>query len=415
MGLVLGASGFFFIPKLINYLPNNQVQKIGIVGQFTTSELPNEILTAISHGLTRVNEKGEVEPFLAESWQINNADQTYVFEVNPNNGFWHDAKPFLPSDINYNFKDITFLIEGNKITFNLKEPFAPFPIILAKPLFKKGLVGLGQYKVGKIEKAGDWVKSILLQPVKAGLPAKLYRVYASEKDLKTGFNLGEVEIANLYNVDGLYLSPTIEVQEKVMKNTYVGVFFDTAKTPFSSKTFRQALAYAIPKENGEKRALGPLNPTSWAYNPDVKKYYEDLTHAQELFTKEKGDGEILPIIITVFPQFEQTAIMVKNSWEKLGLTVEIKISTFLPDDFQVLIAAREIPEDPDQYYFWHSSQAGNIGHFKNHRINKLLEDGRKISNKEERKSIYFDYQRFLVEESPVVFLYHSTAYTVVRQ
>ncbi|MGB9637438.1 MAG: peptide-binding protein, partial [Microgenomates group bacterium] len=68
----------------------------------------------------------------------------------------------------------------------------------------------------------------------------------------------------------------------------------------------------------------------------------------------------------------------------------------------------------DQYSFWHSTQSNNLSGFKNFRIDKLLEDGRKTLAEEERKNIYFDFQRFLVEESPVVFLIHPTVYCVSR-
>ena len=35
-------------------------------------------------------------------------------------------------------------------------------------------------------------------------------------------------------------------------------------------------------------------------------------------------------------------------------------------------------------------------------------------NKEERKELYFDFQRFLVEDTPAIFLYHPTLYTLER-
>jgi len=130
--------------------------------------------------------------------------------------------------------------------------------------------------------------------------------------------------------------------------------------------------------------------------------------------KDKEALSSFKITITTFPQYEKTARLIKDSWEKLGIASEIKITTHLPSDYEALLIAREVPLEPDQYYFWHTTQAGNITNLKNPRIDKLLEDGRKTIDKEKRKDIYYDFQRFLSEESPVIFLNHPVLYDVYR-
>ena len=57
----------------------------------------------------------------------------------------------------------------------------------------------------------------------------------------------------------------------------------------------------------------------------------------------------------------------------------------------------------------------NFTHFKNARIDKLLEDGRKSTNKEERKLLYQEFQTLLVKESPVIFLEAIKTYTIERK
>ncbi|MFA5795842.1 MAG: hypothetical protein WC885_01540, partial [Candidatus Shapirobacteria bacterium] len=74
-----------------------------------------------------------------------------------------------------------------------------------------------------------------------------------------------------------------------------------------------------------------------------------------------------------------------------------------------------IPADPDQYTFWHSTQEKtNITHLNNSRIDKLLEEGRLTFNLQDRKKIYLDFQKFLLEESPVIFISYPTIYSVSR-
>lgn len=269
----------------------------------------------------------------------------------------------------------------------------------------------------RLSGGGSQVKSIYLTPFKSKtLPNKLYRFYNNEKELKTAFNLGEInQIENLFDLGDLYLSRSTRVEEDVLENVYLGVFFNTLKSPFTSKTFRQALAYATPKgEEGRERALSPINPLSWTYNPDVKPYTLDLEHAKSLLDKEKPPGGYPKVVINTLPQHEQTASRIADSWRQAGIQTEVKITSFVPEDFEALVVAREIPPDPDQYYFWHSTQPGNIAKFKSPRIDKLLEDGRKTLDQDERQDIYFDFQRFLVEESPVIFLEHPLSYTVIR-
>lgn len=417
IGLLLGAFFFLLFPRLLKYLPlPRQTEKIGLIGQYEISQLPDFILKDISTGLTLIDASGRVKPALAESWKVEDEGKTYIFNLKENSLIWHDGKQFSPSDINYNFKDVNFEINNQTMTFTLKEAFAPFPSILSKPLFKKGLVGLGDYQVKKIEMQGKYVKSIYLVPFKNSVQQnRLYRFYRHEKELKTGFNLGEVDIIKgIFDLNDLSLGPRVQVNRSLLQDAYLGIFFNTEKAPFSEKTFRQALAYAVPKGDKETRALGPLNPNSWAYNPDVKPYERDIARAKALLGE--NEVEYQKIIISTLPQYETIANLVKDSWSEIGIESEIHLVSFIPQDYDVLIVAQEIPQDPDQYHLWHSTQRhkSNIANFNNTRIDKLLEDGRKTVGEDKRKDIYFDFQRFLIEESPVVFLSHPTTYTLTR-
>lgn len=419
IGLLFGIIFYLLIPNLLKLVPNQRSHlKIGMTGQYTISEIPQVILDDLSFGLTQLTEKGEIEPLLAESWQVEEEGKIYKFLIKDRNIFWHDGSIFFPSDINYNFEDVVSSLENNTLIFKLKEPFSPFLSVVSKPIFKKGLIGLGKYKVSKIIKRGNFVKSISLVPsskTDRSLPLKTYKFYYSEKDLKTAFNLGEINrIENLFDLDGLYLGKNTKYEEVLKNDIYIALFLNNSKPFLEVKSFRQALSYAIPKENDEKRAIGPINPLSWAYNPDVKPYLQDLERAKGLLEKDEESLSSLIITITTFPQYEKIAQLIKQSCEKLGIASEIKITTHLPTDFEALLIAREVSPDPDQYYFWHTTQAGNITNIKNPRIDKLLEDGRKTIDLEKRKDIYYDFQRFLAEEAPAIFLSHPVVYNVSR-
>jgi len=156
------------------------------------------------------------------------------------------------------------------------------------------------------------------------------------------------------------------------------------------------------------RAIGPISPNSWGYNPQVKQYQKDIEK-----TKEAKD---LQIKLSTLPNLLSTAEIIANDWKEAGITTEIEVVSAIPTNYQAFLATVDIPKDPDQYSLWHSTQTGtNISNYKNPRIDKLLEDGRTELDQETRRKIYLDFQKFLVEDVPTIFLYHPTFYTIIRK
>jgi peptide/nickel transport system substrate-binding protein len=210
---------------------------------------------------------------------------------------------------------------------------------------------------------------------------------------------------------------------KVTKTTntgeYVAVFFDTQDKTLSDKNLRQALSYAINKDAlGGERAISPISVDSWAYNSQVKPYDYDSVKAKQMIDDYKKSAKVdsLSISLTTPPILLAQAESVAKDWQAVGVNVNLQVISNVPTDYQAFMAIFDIPDDPDQYSIWHSTQtATNITHYQNPRIDKLLEDGRSTINIEDRKKIYLDFQRFLVEDSPAAFLYYPTTYTISRK
>lgn len=141
-------------PKTFNYA-NNQ-------------SFPNIFLFAYE-GLTRENGvTGEVEPALAESWQIA-PDQTHItFTLRPNLK-WSDGQPLTADDVVFTYRDIIFnpavptdakdnvrvgdkgfptvrKLDDRRVEFTLPEPFAPFLRATAGP---DGIVIMPQHALEK--------------------------------------------------------------------------------------------------------------------------------------------------------------------------------------------------------------------------------------------------------------------------
>jgi len=415
---LLGVGAFFLIYRLFN-LSQIKVEKIGVVGKFTLDELPIEIQKLISDGLTEVAPDGSPQAALAAHWEIQNEGKEYLFTLK-DNLFWQDGKPVVTTDIDLKFSDVASTIVDQKtIKFQLKEPFSPFPIAVSRPLFKKGFVGTGPYQVQSLKRNGQIIEKLVLVPVKdKKQPKKIFHFYPTEKTARIGFKLGEVNLLQeIVRPEDLSNWKKIEIIPEVKKNRFVAVFFNTNDPKLGDKSNRQALAYAIKKNWGE-RALNPFNPDSWAYNESVKPYDYDLQNAKKLLETENGEGEKEPlkeIELSTFSSLLPVAEQIKKDWEELGVATQIKVVNMPTDDYQALLATQEIPSDPDQYLFWHSTQAANIAHYKSPKLDKLLEDGRKELDQEKRKAFYADFQKFLVEETPAVFLYYPTVYNLSKK
>ena len=412
IGVVLGVVFFLLISLLIPNIESTN-ERIGVVGRYTPDLLPEEISSKISSGLTKVDVNGNVIPAIAKSWESTDGGKTWIFTID-DNSTWQDGKKVVTSDIDYEFSDATVEIIDNKtIKFNLDSQFSAFPIIVSRPIFKKGLIGVGEWKVKKISLSGGYLQKLEItnKDKKEKITNKIsYKFYPSEERLKLAFKLGEIDIIKgIQDPSPFDQWKIVSLNQEIGYNNFVGLFFNVEDEKLSDKIIRQSLAYAIDKNNlpGE-RSLGPISPTSWSYNSQIKPYQRDL--------EKSKDAKDLKITLSTLPNLLKVAETIKMNWEEAGVTTEIRVVTNVPEDYQVFLATVDIPKDPDQYSLWHSTQTStNISRFKNPRIDKLLEDGRIELDQETRKKIYLDFQRFIVEEVPAVFLYHPTYYTITRK
>lgn len=372
--------------------------------------MPQEIAQLMSLGLTKLLPEGTATSSLAKSWEILEDGKAYKFYIR-DNILWPDGTQFTAKDITYEFKHAQIqIISDFQIKIILEEPFSALPALVSKPIFKKGVIGLGDYQIAKSKKEGRFLEKIKLVPrSNKALPDLTYRFYATEEAARIGFKLGEMDILKgIVNPDDLANWPGVKIASDIHKDRYAAVFFNLRNPKLGEKSFRQALAYAVQKEKGEKRASSPISPLSWAYNSKLKPYDQDLTHAESLLKKTDQEKTIQ---LLAFASLVAEAEEIKEDWETLGIKTEVKIINQLPEDFEALLAIWEIPADPDQYSFWHSTQTGNLTGLANPKIDKLLEEGRRAFDVRERKENYLEFQKTLVEECPAIFLFHPTTYT----
>lgn len=418
IGFLLGLVGMIAVkqlaPKLSMYVSTNTL-RIGVVGDIQPTTLPISIQSLLSTGLTQLSADGTPIPALASAWVATDSGKTYDFTLR-GDAIWHNGKPVLPKDINYNIRDVSFeVISPRTIQVKLKEPFSPFLSLVAKPILEKGLLGFGPYRVEKIRLKGDFIQYLWLDPVNdTTKPSREYRFFRTEAAAITAFELGDIDVIEELSTNKSIANwKSANISDHPRYDRVVALYFNTKDSLLGEKSVRQALGYAVP-DLGFERAFSPISKNSWAYTDGVKKYLYDESIAKKLLTNTKISSSSAALTITTFAPFVEIAQKIALSWTSLGIPTSVQVVSTI-GSFQVLLASLSLPPDPDQYPLWHSTQATtNLTGYVNVKIDKLLEDGRKELDKEKRKKIYTDFAKRLVEDAPAIFLYYPTTYTVTR-
>jgi len=412
LALIFSFLAIFFV----RYLPApRHTTRVGLVGKFTFETLPVAIQRLVSTGLVTIDDQGNPQPSLAKSWQIKNDGKEYIFFLNDKIK-WHDHSSVKPTDITYNFREVSVTYGDNTVIFDLKEPFSPFFNAVTKPILKDGKLGTGEFQIIKSNSSSNVLQSLSLASVTQKL---IYKFYPTESSALTAYKLGEVD--RLENIS--YLPPDVLsekrnlVEPNLDTSRIAVVFFNNNDVLLSSKSTRQGLAYAIEdKSFGFTRALSPVQKDSWAYNSLVKTYDFDPEKARTLFTTDVQDLTGTKLELKTTLQYLDQAESIASSWRAvLGIQVSVKVVTNIDNNYQALLADYAPPTDPDQYTIWHSTQSTNFTHYANLKVDKLLEDGRRTLDKKLRLELYQDFQRFLLEDCPAVFLYNTSGFNLSRQ
>lgn len=423
---LLGLLFFFLLAsssrKIFELIPFQNKATIGMVGAYTVDGLPNEIIFKVSRGLTKVSVDGSIEPDLALKWKIENNGKKYIFTLNKNITF-SDGKKFSSDEVVYKFSDVKITRpNSDTVVFELKDTYSPFLVTVSRPLLKKGFSGIGDYSLADIELNGNFVKSLRIVSSKNKFMSEQYQFYPSEEALKLAFVLGEVNQAHgltdvNFNSESFWNFKNTSIKKTPNYTKLVTIFYDTNDPVLSDKKIRNALTYALPDKFSEgERSIVSYPPLSQFRSYETLTRNQDITHAIALLSASNSSSSAkIKINLSVLEKYKDTAEVVKNEWKKAGFEIKVEVVPIKPDRFQAFLGDFTVPRDPDQYTLWHSDQMNNITKFRNLRIDKLLEDGRKTVDIEERKNIYSDFQKYLLDDSPASFLYFPYSYTVMRK
>jgi len=427
LGLIIFAGIAYSSRYFAQIVPFAKKQTVGVVGAYTQDNLPPEIVNKLSSGLTELGADGTVQPKLAASWEIQDNGKKYIFHLKKNQ-FFYNGKAITSHSINYDFADVTTdKPDDYTLIYRLKDAYSPFLVTVTKPVFDYGYIGSGDYRVEKVERNGSFVQSLTIAAVKNRQNTITYEFYPTEDALKLAYMLGEISEAQgvtdgSFNKASFATFQNTKVAQHADYSRLVTLFFNTIDADLSDKKLRLGLSYGIPDTFKQGiRAYLPYSPKSSFYNSDVEIRKLDYNHAKLLMLSTEGAStsaqKSLPSTLTIktLQKYATVAQTIADSWKNLGIKTKVEIVDTVPNNFQIFLGEFNVPKDPDQYTLWHSNSKNNITHYKNLRIDKLLEDGRKTVDSKERKKLYDDFQKYLTDDAPAAFLYFPTSYTIVRK
>jgi peptide/nickel transport system substrate-binding protein len=364
------------------------------------------------------------------------------------------------------------------VKFTLRQPYAPFLENTTMGILPKHIwgeisseqfvfsqfnitpIGSGPYKIAKVKKDSTGVPySYTL------IPFERYALGAPNiAELRLVFYPNEEKVIGAYKhneIDGLTsVSPktTAELRKKNSRIEHASlprifaVFFNQNQAPvFVDKSVRLALNEAVDKNRIVREVLsgygvpidGPIPPGLLRNESDnsenntttaaVTENASRIERAQELLEtggwseneegileKKSNKGTLrlsFSLVTSDAPELKATAHILKETWERLGAKVNLKIfetgdlsqGIIRPRKYDALLFGEIIGRDLDLFAFWHSSQRDdpglNVALYANITADKLLEEARSISDEEKRIDKYRQFLKEVRNDVPAVFLY----------
>jgi peptide/nickel transport system substrate-binding protein len=133
----------------------------------------------------------------------------------------------------------------------------------------------------------------------------------------------------------------------------------------------------------------------------------------------KEAGVALPVtvdyMVTKGAENEAVAQVIQSMAAEAGFDLKIRVIEFATSfkqaqagEFQVFQInwSGRIDPDGNSYVFMHTKAPQNDGGYSNPEADKLMDDGRLVSDPAQRKAIYEKLTKILLEEEPIIYLYH---------
>ena len=242
-------------------------------------------------------------------------------------------------------------------------------------------------------------------------------------NLKSG-SLDLIDSVQTINIQGLSASKDIALVSTSASRVFK-MLLNVTKEPLSKKEVRQAIAFAVDREEFVKvvaNGYGTVEPSvvmkpQWFYSPTVKNIviisrkrrrcwlkagYPNGFKVKMSFTSREPDKTIIQLIqsqlkkVGIDGEIETyDRLAFNNKWNKREGEIGLN---FLP-----------VPK-PDPYMqfqiFFATKGNNNFTGYSSQKFDDILDKSKSTYNIEKRKAMYKELQNILAEDCPEVFLFH---------
>jgi peptide/nickel transport system substrate-binding protein/oligopeptide transport system substrate-binding protein len=263
----------------------------------------------------------------------------------------------------------------------------------------------------------------------------VYRIIPEDLTAVTEFELGNLDVVNIpayeyfrYKNSSKWRGLISSV--KGLNTYYLG--FNCSRPPFNNRELRKAVSYAIDRrkiletfyEGRGRLSEGPVPDVLRKWDLHVTHEY-DPAKAKRIIEKEGAVNRVVNFYITSDQEVVDIAEIIQSFLNKAGLDVRIKqlewsayksaINKGEADLFWLSWWA-DYP-DPENFLFplFHSSNhgaGGNRARYTNKEVDRLIEAGQGSIVPSDRDHYYSLAEGIISEESPWVFFWHKTDFTL---
>ena len=434
-----------------------------------TSAYPTfQVLENVYDTLVQPGEDLQMEPALAESWEVSDDGLTWTFDLR-DGVTWHNGREFVASDVVYSFErimdpetgaanayrfatvesveapdDDTVVINVTETTPNLLTLIGAFKgmAIIPREIVEDGTidrqpVGTGPFEFVEyvandrivLERFEDYWQEDLpyLQEV-------VFRPIPDPTVKLTNLQTGEVDwVDNVppQQIDQLRESDDVEL-ETSPSNDYWYMAFNMNRPPFDQREVRRAMAFAIDRGAVTEAALfnaGTPNqtaiPESNFWYHDYQPFEVDLDQARELLAEAGvGDGFSMDLMVTdEYPHTVTAAQVIASELQEIGIEVSIRtldFSTWLAEqsagNFDAFLLGWLGNLDPHGFYYAQHRTGANFNFhgYSNPEVDELLDDARVETDQDRRKELYDQAAELIIDDVSYLYLYNPDAVAAWR-
>ncbi len=443
-----------------------------------TDTASSEVAGYIFNGLVKFDKNGTIVGDLAEKFYFEN-NTTLIFELRKGVK-WHDGEPFGADDVVYTYN----LMNSPKLVTPYKDSFkyvkavekldeTHLKVTYKQPYFKalsiwmtgilpshlwskvddpmttalnKLPVGTGPYKLTKSFKVNErivldanpdyfihppHIKKINLHYI--GDPSTQF-ITLKAKELDIG-GLDPLQVER--QLDAGFKSYYQLIEQPSHSYTYLG--FNLRKKVFKDKRVREAIAYAIDREeiidllffSHGTVCHGPFMPGSDVYPADLRPHPYDPEKSKSLL-RELGYGPDHPLKFEVVTNTGNdtriyAAQIIQHQLRKAGIEMSIRTmewqaflnTVVMPHQFEAVLMGWSLSLTPDAYSIWHSDgdrKGGfNFIGYHNPKVDRLIVESEKIIDPGKFAIKYQKLFKHIVEDYPYIFLYIPNSITAVNK